>query len=202
MLILGLTGGIACGKSNVSDKLHELGAVIVDGDLLSRQLTAPGGAALPELRKAFGDRVFSADGALDRAALGAAVFGHPEELARLDALMGPLLMALTKQRIHEAEAAGAKLCVLDMPLLYEKGYDTLCDTVWAVFIPPEEQLARLMTRNGFSRAEAQRRIDSQMSAAEKAARADTVIDTSGTIEQTRAKVPPLYQALLQEGGAT
>lgn len=192
MLILGLTGGIACGKSTISAALQEQGAVIVDGDALSRELTAPMGAALPAIRRRFGDGVFLPDGTLDRRALGSIVFGSDEAREALDGIMQPLLLEMIRQRIGEARGSGAAVCVLDMPLLYEKGLDSLCDRVWCAWLPPETQLSRLMARDGFTREEALQRIASQLPTDEKAARADVVIDTSGTIQYTKDCILDLY----------
>jgi len=201
MRIIGLTGGIACGKSNVSAALSALGAVIVDGDLLSRELTAPGGRALPDIRAAFGDGVFHPDGTLNRRGLGAVIFGDDDKRAMLDNIMQPLLRALIAQRIDQARQQGAALCVLDMPLLYEAGLDALCDRVWCVYIPQETQLERLMARDGFTREEALARLRSQMPAAEKAARAQVIIDTSGSISYTKAMLPALYAEELRQAHA-
>ena len=189
---IGLTGSIACGKSNVSAALRELGAAVVDGDLLSRELTAPGGKALPAIRQAFGGGVFHGDGTLNRRALGDMVFASGEDRARLDSLMQPLLRSLILRRMEEARAGGAKICVLDMPLLFEAGLDALCDTVWCVHLPREEQLRRLMARDGLTLPQAEARLRSQLSSDEKAARARVVIDTSGSIDETRAMIPALY----------
>ena len=198
MRIIGLTGGIACGKSNVSDALRELGALIIDGDVLSRQVTAPGSDALPLLREAFGEGIFNADGTLNRRALGAIVFADEGERLRLNAIVQPLIRRRILEEIERARAEGAALCVLDMPLLYEEGLDSLCARVWCVSLPREEQLRRLMARDGFTREEAENRLQSQLPAEEKAARADVVIDTSGTIAETRAKIPALYRMELRE----
>ncbi len=203
MRIIGLTGGIACGKSNVSDALSQLGAVIVDGDRLSRELTAEGGPALPLIREAFGEAVFFPDGGLNRKALGALIFADSVARDRLDAIMQPMLLEMIRRDMARAESAGAAACVLDMPLLYEKNLDALCDTVWCVWLPEETQLARLMARDGLSEAAALQRVRSQLPAAEKAARADVVIDTGGSVEETRAKIPPLYRrelSLAEKGG--
>ena len=197
---IGLTGGIACGKSNVSACLRDLGAVIIDGDVLSRELTAPGGAALPDIRQVFGGGVFHPDGTLNRRALGAAVFGHDDMRKKLDGIMQPLLLTMILRSIEDARQAGAAMCVLDMPLLYEVGLDRLCDRVWCVYIPEEMQLERLMARDGFTREEASARLRSQMPAAEKAKRADVVIDTSGSIEYTCSMIPALYKAELARQG--
>ena len=192
MRTIGLTGSIACGKSNVSAALRDLGAAVVDGDLLSRELTAPGGKALPAIRRAFGGGVFHGDGTLNRRALGKMVFASGEDRARLDSLMQPLLRSLILRRMEEARAGGAKICVLDMPLLYEAGLDALCDTVWCVHLPRDEQIRRLMARDGLTLPQAEARLRSQLSSDEKAARARVVIDTSGSIDETRAMIPVLY----------
>lgn len=193
MLVLGLTGGIACGKSTISLTLRELGAVIVDGDVLSRELTAPGGKALPAIRAAFGDGVFHPDGTLDRRALGAVVFADGKALDALDSIMQPLLREMIVARIAMARQSDAAVCVLDMPLLYEKELDSLCDRVWCAYIPRETQLERLMARDGFTREEAEARLRSQLPAEEKAARADVVIDTSGPIQYTKESVLSLFR---------
>ena len=192
MLVLGLTGGIACGKSTISLTLRELGAVIVDGDVLSRELTAEGGAALPDIRATFGDGVFHHDGTLNRRALGSVVFADDAKRDKLDAIMQPLLLTMILRAIEDARQSGAAACVLDMPLLYEKDLDRLCDRVWCAYIPRDIQLERLMARDGFTIEEAESRLRSQLPAKEKAARADVVIDTSGTIQYTKEYVISLY----------
>ena len=192
MLVLGLTGGIACGKSHISQTLRELGAAIVDGDVLSRELTAPGGAALVDIRTAFGDAVFHPDGTLNRRALGSVVFQNDQARDTLDGIMQPLLLTLILRDIEDARQTSAPVCVLDMPLLYEKDIDRLCDRVWCAYIPREMQLARLMERDGFTREEAEARLRSQLPADEKAARADVVIDTSGPMDYTKECVISLY----------
>ncbi len=192
MRIIGLTGGIACGKSTISQTLQKLGAVIVDGDVLSRQLTAPGGAALPHIRRRFGDGVFAPDGTLNRSALGQIVFGDDDARHALDDIMQPLLLTMIHEAIADTRVSGASVCVLDMPLLYEQGLDRLCDTVWCACLPHETQLQRLIARDGFTREEAESRIASQMPTTEKAARAQVVIDTSGPIEYTKNCIIALY----------
>ncbi len=192
MLVLGLTGGIACGKSTISLTLAELGAVIVDGDVLSRELTVENGAALPEIRRAFGDGVFHPDGTLDRRALGAVVFANDAARDNLDSIMQPLLLTLILRGIEDARLCGAQVCVLDMPLLYEKELDRLCDRVWCAYIPRPTQIERLMERDGFTLEEAESRLRSQLPAEEKAARADVVIDTSGPMDYTKECVISLY----------
>jgi len=192
MRIIGLTGGIACGKSTISLTLRQLGAVIVDGDILSRELTAENGAALPAIREAFGEQVFHPDGTLNRRALGAVIFADDRARMQLDNIMQPLLLELILRDIRTARESGAPACVLDMPLLYEKELDRLCDRIWCAWIPRETQLERLMLRDGFSPEEAEARLRSQLPADEKAALADVVIDTSGPIQYTKESVIALY----------
>ena len=192
MKVIGLTGGIACGKSTISLTLKELGAVIVDGDVLSRTLTCPGGAALPAIRSRFGDGVFHPDGTLNRLALADVIFHDDRARAALDGILLPLLMELILQGIRDARAALAPACILDMPLLYEAGLETLCDQVWCAWLPQKTQLERLMARDGLSPADAQARLDSQLPVDEKAARADVVIDTSGSIQYPKDYILQLY----------
>ena len=199
MRVIGLTGGIACGKSTISAALREMDAAIIDGDVLSRELTAPGGPALPAIRAQFGDGVFQPDGTLNRRALGAVIFASDEARARLDAIMQPMLRQMILDGIEAARQSDAPLCVLDMPLLYEANLDGLCDRVWCAWIPRETQLERLMARDGFTREEAEARLRSQLPADEKAARADVVIDTSGSIQYTRDRLPPLFDEELRQG---
>lgn len=192
MIVIGLTGGIACGKSTISLTLADLGAVIVDGDVLSRELTAEGGAALPAIRAAFGDGVFHPDGTLNRRALGAVVFADDQARDTLDGIMQPKLREMILRRIEDARHRGVAACVLDMPLLYEKDLDSLCDRVWCAYVPRQTQLERLMLRDGFTREEAELRLRSQLPADKKAAKADVVIDTSGPIQYTKGSVISLY----------
>lgn len=194
MRVIGLTGGIACGKSTIARYLSRQGAVVVDGDALSRDLTAPDGIALPALRNAFGEGIFFPDGTLNRKALGQLVFSDEVQRQRLDDIMQPLLRTLILRDLEAARQSGAALCVLDMPLLFEKNLDVLCDTVWCAWLPTDLQIQRLMARDGLSQQEALARIASQMPTDEKAARSAVVIDTSGTIQYTESKLPALLAA--------
>ena len=193
--VIGLTGGIACGKSNISSALSSLGAKVIDADRISRALTAPGGKALPGIREAFGDAFFDGD-VLDRKALGRLVFSDPEALERLNKLTHPLILAEIRQELADAEAAGEPVCVLDAPLLFETGLEALCDTVWCVWLPKNLQLKRLMERDGLSRKEAEKRVASQMPPREKKRRSDLVIDTRGTREESAAFAEQAYRDFL------
>ena len=194
MRVIGLTGSIACGKSTISRYLVSLGYPVVDGDQLSRDLTAPGSPVLEEIRHSFGDRYMNDNGNLNRRALGQLIFRDEHARSRLDAIMAPHLMRMTKEQISQHRGDGAILCFLDMPLLYEKGYDRLCDSVWTVWLPENVQLSRLIARDHLSEEDAIRRIRSVMSSDEKASRANYVIDNSGSVRETLAAVDKLLQA--------
>ena len=184
MRVIGITGSIACGKSTVCGELSRRGYPIIDADVLSRELTVPGGQVMKEIRAAFGDRYLLPDGSLNRREMGRLVFAEPRARDRLDRIMAPYLKALTLERIEKIRASGTPLCFLDYPLLYEKGYDRCCDTVWCVWIPEELQLRRLIERDGYTREEAYSRIRAVLSSDEKANRSPVVIDNSGPMEDT------------------
>lgn len=191
--LVGLTGGIACGKSSLADALRQHGATVIDADAISRELTAPGGAALDSIRRRFGEGVF-ADGKLDRGKLGRIVFRDPEALAGLNRILHPMVFARMDEQIraHSHEAA----LVADVPLLYETGYDKACDEVWCAWAPPAAQLKRLLER-GLSPEEARSRINSQMSAMEQARRADRVIITTGDIKLNARAVQTLWDEMIR-----
>ena len=149
MRIIGLTGSIACGKSTVSNYLSSLGYPVIDGDRLSREITVPGSPVLQSLYQQFGESIFYEDGSLNRRRLNRIVFSDPSALSALDRIMAPFLLSATKNRIEQARSTGASLCFLDMPLLFEKGYDKLCDTVWTVWLPTGIQIQRLSERIRF-----------------------------------------------------
>ena len=196
MRVIGLTGSIACGKSTVSRYLISLGFPVVDGDQISRELTAPGSPVLDEIRYNFGDRFINDNGNLNRRALGTLIFRDEHARSRLDAVMAPHLKRVTLEKIAQHRAEGADLCFLDMPLLFEKGYDSLCDSVWTVWLPEDIQLSRLMARDHLSEEEALNRIRSVMSSDEKASRADYVIDNSGPVRHMLTVVDRLLQSEL------
>ncbi len=200
MRVVGLTGSIACGKSTVSSYLRDCAFPVIDGDAISHDLTAPGGEALPAIRRVFGGSVFHSDGTLNRQALGQAVFSDHEALARLDSLMAPYLLQHTQSLLADAQRSGASLCFLEMPLLFEKGYDAFCDTVWTVWVPEAVQLSRLISRDGLSREEALSRIHAVLSSDEKASRSDAVIDNSGSVEATLTQTQALLDSEIRKAG--
>ena len=188
MRIIGLTGSIACGKSTVSAFLSQHGFPVIDGDRISRDLTVAGSPAMEEIRRIFGPEVLYEDGSLNRRRLGRIIFSNDAARKQLDDLMAPFLLSETKAGIEKARAGDAVLCFLDMPLLFEKGYDRLCDSVWTVWLPQDLQMQRLMDRDGFTPEEAHRRINAVLSSDEKAARSNRVIDNSGSLEDTYTEI--------------
>jgi len=190
-LNVGLTGGIACGKSTVSRLLAERGGHIVDADRIAREVVLPGTPGLQAVVDAFGPDVLAEDGALDRKKLGAIVFANESERKRLESLLHPLIRAeMARQMADWNEREPDALVVVDIPLLYESGLDRLFafEEIIVVYVPKDIQLERLMLRDGLTREEALRRVDAQMPIERKREIADVVIDNSGTLEQTEAQV--------------
>lgn len=205
--IAGLSGGIGSGKSTVAAVLAELGAVVIDADAIVHELQAPGSPVLQELADAFGAEILDASGALDRAALGAIVFDDAGARAKLGAIMHPLVGAEMMRRLAEARDAGAALIVLDIPLLFEgrrtgsRGASAMhFDVTIVVWVPRQIQIERQLLRESYDRSEAERRVDAQMPLDEKRARADFVIDNSGSLANTERQVREIYAQLT--GGAT
>lgn len=198
-LLVGLTGGIASGKSTVSRQLAELGCHVIDADLLAREVVAPGEPAWHAVVEAFGPDVLRADDTLDRARLGALVFADPGARRRLEAITHPVIADRRQGRLEALTASGFDgLVIQDTPLLIEVGAAGSVDRVVVVYTTPERQLERLMARDRLAADEARRRIDSQMPLAEKARVAHYVIDSSDTREETAAQVRAVHAALLAE----
>lgn len=193
MTAVGLTGGIGSGKSTVATMLAELGAHVVDADQLAREVVAPQSPGLQEIAARFGAAMLTADGVLDRAALGARVFSDPEARAALEAILHPKIAALAEARLAQAPAGA--LPVYDVPLLFERGLDARYRPVVVVYVPPALQRARVAARDGLSPAEIEARIGAQLSLDDKAARADHVIRNDGPLDQTAAQVRELYARL-------
>lgn len=191
---IGLTGSIACGKSTVSQYLRELGYAVADADAVSRGLTAPGGQALPLLRRAFGDDIFDGE-VLNRRRLGSLVFSDAEKRAQLDAILHPLIIRAVEDKLEACDAPEA-LVFGDVPLLYECDMAHMFDCIFVVSASRETQIARLLARDGLSREEAERRIDAQMPLERKRALADAVIDTDGPLTATRAQVRALIDSII------
>lgn len=193
MLTIALTGGIACGKSTVSSMLAQLGASIIDADQISRSLTAPHGAALPAIRQAFGDSVFHPDGTLNRPALSQLVFNDPQAIEQLNAITHPMIKQQMENQLETCRKNGAQVVVLDVPLLFEANMQNMGDLVACVIAPEEVQIARMASRNGYTREEALSRIRNQMPVHEKAARSDLIIDTNQPLTELQKTMERLYQ---------
>lgn len=198
--VIGLTGGIGCGKSEAASYLKSLGAAHVDADEISHALTAEGGAALSEIRRVFGEAAFNDDGSLDRANLGKLVFGNEPARRALEAIIHPLVQRTMLERMDAAAQAGIPVVILDVPLLFETGMDALCDETWTLYLEREKQIARVVSRDGLTREQAEARIDSQMPTDERNARATHAVDTDQPIERTRAVLEGLYRAALRKAG--
>jgi dephospho-CoA kinase len=198
-LLVGLTGSISTGKSTVSAMFAHQGARVIDADLLSREIVMPGQPAYARILEEFGSHLVLEDGSLDRKALGAIVFADPAKRKRLEEITHPAVGARQQRILSVLDEEGFEGIVLwDAALLFETGGVSKMDKVVVVFADPDTELRRLVTRDGFSEAEARARIASQMSIAEKAKRADYVIDNSGTREETERQVRAIHGALLAE----
>ncbi len=190
--IVVLTGGIASGKTAVSNLFAELGVPIVDTDVIARELVQPGGEALDEIRREFGNGVIAGQGALDRTALREIIFRDAKARARLEAILHPRIAGEARRRIHNLDAP---YVVLVVPLLVESGLFGDADEIVVVDVPEDVQIQRLMTRDGSSREQAEAALAAQASRRDRLARADHVIDNTGTMEQLRARVAQLDRRL-------
>ncbi len=191
---VGLTGGIGSGKSTVAERFAALGVTIVDADVAAHRLTAPGGAAIEPIRSAFGDAFIGVDGALDRAAMRAHVFSHPDERRRLEAILHPMIrVASDRERQH----ATSPYVMLVVPLLFELGKRS-SDLQRTLVVTCDEavQVERVMRRSGITEAEVRAIIAAQMPAAERTARADDLIDNSGDAASLDPRVARLHESYL------
>ena len=194
MLKVGLTGGIGAGKSEVSRLLGSYGAVVVDSDLIAREVVAPGTPGLAAVAAEFGPELLLPDGSLDRPGLGAIVFSDPDRLAALNAIVHPLVRARSAEL--EAQAGPADVVVNDVPLLAENGLAPLFDLVVVVDAADETRVRRLVGRRGMAEDEARARLAAQASRADRLAVADVVLDNEGPLEQLEPQVRTLWQQLL------
>ncbi|HIJ97094.1 MAG TPA: dephospho-CoA kinase [Desulfuromonadales bacterium] len=198
MHIIGLTGGIACGKSSVATFLRERGVPVIDADQLSREAVQPGSPALERIAALFGADVLTADGELDRAQVGAIIFADAGKRQQLEAILHPQIRKLADERIAHAVSAGHRRLVYMAPLLIEAGVSDRVDEIWVVTVADEIQLERLMERDHLSRDQALQRVASQMPLAEKALYGKVVIDNSGTPQQTERLLEAIWAAETKE----
>lgn len=204
--LIGLTGGIACGKSTVIAMLAALGARTIDADGVTHRVQQPGTPVFRQIVAAFGEGVVAPDGALDRRRLGAIVFGDPARLRQLEQIVHPAVRAEIRAFIDEAARAGGygtrpgaparPVVVIDAIKLIESGWAAECDQVWVVICPEEQQVERLVTTRGMSEAEARQRIAAQPPQASRLPHAAVVIDNGGTQAATRAQVEAAWQGVI------
>ena len=190
--IIGITGGIASGKSTVTEFLRQQGYQVIDADQLVHELQEPGGRLYQALLSTFGSTILQEDGRLDRPKLGAMIFGNPELLAQSSQLQNEIIreeLARRRDLLAETEA----VFFMDLPLLFELEYDNWFDQIWLVDVTKETQLNRLMARNAISQEEAEKRIAAQLSLQAKRKRADVLIENNGNLEDTLAQVGQLLK---------
>ncbi len=186
--IIGITGGIASGKSTVSLYLQELGFTIVDADLASRAVVEPGEEAYHQVVKAFGEDILLTDGNIDRVKLGSIIFNDQEKRLLLNGIVHPAVRNWMRVKTEAALSSGEETVFMDIPLLFESKLTYMVDKTLLIYVDEQVQLKRLMNRNGLSETEALARINSQMPLADKKALADAVIDNNGDINETKRQV--------------
>jgi dephospho-CoA kinase len=194
---VGLTGGVASGKSTVSGMLRELGAVVVDADVLAREVVEPGTSGFDAVVAAFGPEIVASDGGLDRARLGAVVFADPDKRATLESIIHPRVRARAAE--IEAAAPPGAVVVHDIPLLVETGQSDAFDAVIVVDLPVEVQVERAMGERGWSEDEARSRIAAQATREQRLAVATYVVDNTGTREDLRPQVTEVFDQLAEAG---
>jgi dephospho-CoA kinase len=192
--IIGITGGIASGKSTVSLYLQELGFTIVDADLASRAVVEPGEEAYHQVVKAFGEDILLTDGNIDRVKLGSIIFNDQEKRLLLNGIVHPAVRNWMRLKTEAALSSGEETVFMDIPLLFESKLTFMVDKTLLIYVDEQVQLERLMNRNGLSETEALARINSQMPLADKKALADAVIDNNGDVNETKRQV----KAILSE----
>lgn len=195
MHVIGLTGGIASGKSTVTRFFKDREIPVIDADILGHRTYDPGTDTFAAVVATFGQDLVAADGTIDRRVLGAKVFGKPDELKRLTDIVWPGIRRLASEALSEFEAAGNTLVVLEAAVLFEAGWEDLVHEVWVVVVEPDLAVERLATRNGLDAAAARARIDSQLSNDERISRSNVVITNNGTLDELEAGIQRAWDAL-------
>jgi dephospho-CoA kinase len=188
MRVIGLTGGIAAGKSTVSEALREAGAVVIDADRVGHEAYLPGTETHAALVEAFGREIVAESGEIDRRALGAIVFADPAQRQRLQDIVWPRMKQMMRARLDALAAEGTDLAVIEAAVLIEASWQDLTDEIWVVQVPEAVARERLMARNGLSAEDANARIRAQLTNEERARHADLIIDNSGSVEDAREQV--------------
>lgn len=190
-IMIGLTGGIASGKSTVSNLLKERGFTILDADIAARVVVEPGQIAYKRIIESFGRDILNKDESINRSKLGSIIFNDAEKRKTLNSIIHPAVRECLNDWKNEAIKEGKKTIIYDIPLLYESNLTYLVEKVIVVFVNPDIQLKRLLNRNGLSEEEALARIRSQLPLNEKVERADAIIDNNGTIDETERQINEL-----------
>lgn len=200
MFLIGLTGGIAAGKSTVANVWQTLGAHHIDADDLAREAVAKGSEGLRQVVKQFGSEVLAEDGSLDRSALAAIVFAAPERRGKLEAILHPIIQKLCRERLADAERALAldAIVVYSIPLLVETDSDLKFDRVVTVEAPESKQIDRMVKSRGMSEAEAKRRIEAQATPAQRAQRADYILNSNQALDLLERDARELFSSLKQQ----
>lgn len=198
--IIGLTGGIASGKSVVAGVLRNEGVPVVDADALAREVVAPGSAGLRDVVSAFGESVLAANGGLDREALGRIAFANPDARKRLEAITHPRIAGLSLERLAQATAGTTAYVVYEAPLLVETGAHRGLAALVVVSADPDTQVARMRARDGLAQAGARARLAAQLPLAEKVAVADWVIENDGSLDDLRRRTLDVHRAILARFG--
>ena len=200
MRVIGLTGGIASGKSLVSQRLAELGALVIDADKLGHETYRQGTETYRAVIEAFGPEVVGPDGEIDRRALGAKVFGDPAARRKLEAVVWPAIRRLAQQRLDVLRREGTQVVVLEAAVLIEAGWTDIVDEVWLVVASPETARARLAGRNGLTAEQAGARIRAQLTNEERRPHAQVIIENDGSLEELRRAVDEAWSKLAARVG--
>jgi dephospho-CoA kinase len=188
MMWIGLTGGIASGKSTVAKLFRDHGITVIDADLIAHQVVEPGKPGLRSIVSEFGEEVLDSDGRLNRRALGQKVFGHPESLQRLESILHPLVQQEVLIQRKNAEQSGAKIAIYDVPLLFEKKLEAQFDGVITVHSSLENQKKRIKLRDGLTDQEIEKRLSSQIPLKQKMDQSHWRIDNNGSLSELQAQV--------------
>ena len=197
MLVIGLTGSIGTGKSEVTQVLQELGAEVINADQVGHEAYTPHTESWNAVVDAFGRDILQPDGEIDRRKLGAIVFADPVQLAKLNGIMHPRMADMVAEKTEQMRSRGVQVVVVEAALMFEAGWETLVDEVWATDSSLEIVFERLMSRNGMDEQEVRKRIGSQMDIQERLDRADVVVDNSGDVAALEATVKSLWKSRIK-----
>ncbi len=203
MRSIGLTGGIASGKSTVSKTLADHGAALIDADLLGHRTYEPGSETFDQVVERFGADLVGEDGQIDRKILGGKVFGEPDGMKKLTDIVWPGIRRLATEELQRLASEGTEVAILEAAVMIEAGWQDLVDEVWVVTVPPETARERLMERNGLSAEDADKRINSQLTNDERSKHADVIISTDFSFDEVTNRVNEVWSALQERiaGGA-